>query len=125
MSVKEGHQSFLSLHCHIETHASHNLETKDDGGGDSDGRAAATLGPLLKVVAQSNVTSVTFLKHYTCDTIGFAFPSPTGEKTLPENMWLKERVMFNQALKTGYEYSFHWPMCKEGPGLKSPPLIQK
>lgn len=53
------------------------------------------------------------------------FPLQQGEKTLSENMWLKEKVVFNQALKTGYEYSFHRPMHKEGRGLKSPLLIQK
>lgn len=71
-NVEVGYQGFPSLPYQIEPHTSCNLKTNKAGDTDGEG-VAATFSPSLKVVEQSNVTSVTFLKYYTCDTMGCGF----------------------------------------------------
>lgn len=122
------HQSRPYLHCQIKTHTSHNLETNAGGGGDSDGHGpVATFGPLLKLV-NGPVTSVTFLKFYTCNTMGFScLLSNKGKKSSRKRMLKREKVMFHQTLKTGTPGAVNIPLSfpQRGASLKVPLLIQK
>lgn len=81
------------------------------------------LWSFTKAVEQSNVTSVTFLKYYTLRQQNRLQLSPLkqGEKLFQEKCGLKKRgwcLIKLWKLEHQWLWIFHWPVHKDGPGLK-------